>query len=176
MPVEGRASRRSPTGGRALSKSSELRKGIKRVVLAKGRRLARLVRPSALSSSNVELAQRIVTELRELVRWVDVPLPHFPDGERIKRIEKAAGLLRESGVSEITVAGAVQQWQKRPRGRPMERSYLALCALEMKMATPTLTYARIAKKLKTASADDLRRNVRRLKAILRRHGIMPENL
>lgn len=83
-------------------------------------------------------------------------------------LNRLAAILREEGVEDSTIAEALGHAGKRRRGRPVERSYLALEALELKEREPTLKWSDIAKRC-GYDKERLRRDVVRLRALLRKH-------
>ena len=123
--------------------------------------------------------QRMLREGRELLSWLQPPLSERERSEvvlsTIMKVISRETLVPEQKTEILRLA------TKRPRGRPADSKYLAVCALETKLARPEATWEQITVQVckctkprhDTCCTENLERQAGRLKALLRRTEILP---
>jgi hypothetical protein len=121
----------------------------------------------------------MLREGRELLGWLRGPLSDRQRDESVLRIVQQ--LISRTGLSPEQKIEGLRVVLKRPRGRPADSRYLAVIALEAKVARPEATWAQITRLVchcakpshDSYCTDNVERQVVRVKGLIRETGVMP---
>jgi hypothetical protein len=137
----------------------------------------------SLNSKNLEhqrvTIQRMFRDGRELLSWLRRPLGRPARSEVV--LSTITKIISQATLPPEQKEECVRLAMKRLRGRPAESKYLAVSALEAKLARPDLTWEQITSRVcpctklshDSCCTENLERQVGRLKALVRRTDILP---
>jgi hypothetical protein len=172
------ARKRKPLAARLFGEHP-IRRGIEAGAYAHLETARRLSLNPQERERQIATIRRMFRDGRELLGWVLPPLSERGRSEVVlgvvKKMISLAPLPPEQKVEGLRLA------TKRPRGRPADSKYLAVYALEAKLARPESKWGEIAAFMcpctkpihDSCCTENLERQVGRLRALLRRTKIAP---
>jgi hypothetical protein len=140
------------------------------------RRMNRLLRNYPLRPEHLTEISELATEVNAFVDWVDQPFYALTEAEKYRRTDRVFEIGRKNLMNNTQIVDALNAAGKRPRGHPVETRHLALAALETKLTHPRRSWDEIRSKLcPTRDRELLRRDIVRLRTLLRRRRLLPRS-
>lgn len=158
---------------------------IESFLLARTQRLAQLLRkrprlnktpfPPDVLSWHADMEQ-VMEEIHAFDGWIDKPFYAKPPQKQVRLITAAFKIWE---ADKPTLVKAIESARRPSRGRPVRNRFLAIEALETKLLCPRLTWRQIVPRLCLCGRPEhdedcqqaLRRDVRRLRALLLSHNL-----
>jgi hypothetical protein len=142
-------------------------------IASRFRRMNRLLRKRPLSPEHLTEILKLATEVNAFMGCVDQPFYALTEREKHRRTDRVFEFGQKNRMSNTQIVDILKGAAKRPRGHQVETRHLALAALESKLTHPHRTWDKILEKLCPSRGRELlRRDIVRLRNLLRRHGLL----